>query len=197
MPKTLNAVDKQSILGNYRQTQAMFPGNENTPVLTQVGIDYVVALLDNASDVYSIKDSVRDLLGRMATRDWCITSGVHAGGLGGAAGAADPAEHITLSAGGRGYHLRVIRKDRKLVLYDITGGDPAQVRVSNGRAQKLKRETPQEPTLIDNVQRQFALDDADTVKVLQIMNREGRFSLEAATRAVAAVQKMRARSKKG
>lgn len=114
------AVLRNDALDNYDQTQAEFQGNDNVPIEARLSPERLVDLLvAHMEDRRERGRTVKDLLRRMAERRWCITAGVHAGGLGGAGRGADPNRHITVNAGGRGYHVQLMANDE---LQNITGG---------------------------------------------------------------------------
>lgn len=111
---------RNAALANYDQTQAEFQGNDNVPVEARVNPHRLVNLLvAHMEDRGERGRKVKELLRRMADRRWCITAGVHQGGLGGAGRGADTNRHITVNAGGRGYHVQLMANDQ---LQNITGG---------------------------------------------------------------------------
>jgi hypothetical protein len=162
----LDKAGMDRVKGRYNQTVPMFGGNERVPVLSQVSIDHVVQLVNGATTDSHIRRAAMDLLGLMETKDWCITCGVHQGGLGGAFGEADPEPHVSLSVGTVGYHLRVLKKNNRYVLYDITGGG-TNAPVSAGRAQRRKRASPPKQNWVELLQSNFALSDAEAVKAVR------------------------------
>jgi hypothetical protein len=106
--------------GNINRTggQAEFRGNANTPIQKGANEKRVVDLLGHHSQsntqVGKQSRALLDHLGN-AGGGWKVTAGVHQGGLGGRAGAADQRQHITLSTG---HHLRFNNKGQ---LMEITG----------------------------------------------------------------------------
>ncbi|MFH8616334.1 DUF4157 domain-containing protein [Streptomyces sp. NPDC017979] len=114
------SVLRNNAVTNYDQRQAEFQGNATVPVEARVSperlVDLLVAHMNDRGERGRI---VKELLRRMAERFWCITAGVHAGGLGGAGRGADPNRHITINAGGRGYHVQLMANDE---LQNITSG---------------------------------------------------------------------------
>jgi hypothetical protein len=108
------------VLANYRQVQAEFPGNKNTPVEARVNKERLVNwLISHMEDRGSRGRTVKEVLKAMSQRTWCVTAGVHQAGLGGGGRAADPNRHITLNVGGRGYHVQLMANDE---FQNITGG---------------------------------------------------------------------------
>lgn len=109
---------RDQMLANYRQRQAEFPGNERVPVEARVNAEHLVdMLLGHADSRGELSRTVKELLTRLAEKSWCITAGVHAGGLGGGGGA-DPNRHITLNVNGAGVHVQLMANDK---LQNITG----------------------------------------------------------------------------
>lgn len=105
-----------------RGLQPRFRGNANVSVDEELSEATLLDILR----VYSGNRQVRELVEILAGQRWCITAGFHRGGLGGAAGGADPRNHITISTG---HHIRFDESRRRLV--EITG---ANITPSEGRA---------------------------------------------------------------
>src|SRR6266498_4029751 len=100
----------------HRNIQPRFHGNDNVSVDEELSEDQLLQYLSHYSGNNHPGPQVRALMTILAGQDWSITAGFHRGGLGGAAGGADPRDHITLSTG---HHLR-FRDDRR-TLIEITG----------------------------------------------------------------------------
>lgn len=109
-----------AIMDQHSQTVAMFPGNANTPITRVFGLRELAAAIVHRGYSGTQKDFAA-LMNEMETNAWCVAAWVHKGGLGGAAGGADPEPHITLMVGGTGYHVRV-KTGSKLVLKNAKGG---------------------------------------------------------------------------
>ncbi|MEV6645801.1 RHS repeat-associated core domain-containing protein [Amycolatopsis sp. NPDC051371] len=109
------------VLGNNRPGQPVFHGNANVPV-TEISDKKFVGILENlAAGRGEGSRRAKELLKQMQEgRGWQQTAGIHQGGLGGAAGGADPRPHITVSVGGRGYHVHVGGSNGNLFAQDIT-----------------------------------------------------------------------------
>ena len=109
------------VLGNNRPGQPVFHGNANVPV-TEISDKKFVGILENlASGRGEGARRAKELLKQMQEgRGWQQTAGIHQGGLGGAAGGADPRPHITVNVGGRGYHVHVGSSNGNLFAQDIT-----------------------------------------------------------------------------
>jgi hypothetical protein len=105
-----------------RNLQPRFRGNDDVPIEQELSENDLLQILR----VYSGNDQVKELVAILAGQRWCITAGFHRGGIGGAAGGADPRPHVTLSTG---HHVRFDENRRRLV--EITG---AHVAPSEGRA---------------------------------------------------------------
>lgn len=164
MPHKLSNKLMKQVLGNYNQYQAYFPGNDRVPIIAPISRDDLVNLLNNATTNKPVAGAATDLLNLMLERDWCITAGVHAGGLGGEAGGADPEPHISLSVNQTGFHLRVSLKQRMWVLWDITGPLTAGVRRSAGKAVAARRDEPPVLNGIEQMALEFSLSDADALR---------------------------------
>ena len=109
------------VLGNNRPGQPVFHGNANVPV-TEINDKKFVGILENlAAGRGEGARRAKELLRQMQEgRGWQQTAGIHQGGLGGAAGGADPRPHITVNVGGRGYHVHVGGSNGNLFAQDIT-----------------------------------------------------------------------------
>jgi RHS repeat-associated protein len=109
------------VLANNRPGQPVFHGNANVPVTEISDKKFVGILQDLAKGRGEGSRRAKELLKQMEEgRGWQQTAGIHQGGLGGAAGGADPRPHITVSVGGRGYHVHVGGKNGNLFAQDIT-----------------------------------------------------------------------------
>jgi RHS repeat-associated protein len=106
--------------GNGRG-QPVFHGNARVPV-TEISDKKFVDVLENLSKGRG--EGARratELLKQMREGNgWQQTAGIHQGGLGGAAGGADPRPHITVSVGNSTYHVHVGESNGKLYGQDIT-----------------------------------------------------------------------------
>ncbi len=176
MSYKLNKAGIADVVARYSQTQAYFPGNDNVPILKSIKPQEAVELLNNATSNGPVAAPATDLLNLMREHAWCITAGVHAGGLGGAAGGADPHTHISLSVNGAGYHLRVTLKNKMWVLWDITGpgaGMAGHIRLSDGKNAAAARNAVPVTTGIDDMQRDFALNNRDALRAFAHYQREG------------------------
>jgi RHS repeat-associated protein len=111
-------------LANQHGAQPVFHGNQNVPVTEINDKKFVNLLHDLASKRGEDGRRAKRLLELMSDRRWQQTAGVHQGGLGGAAGGADPRPHITLSLGGHGYHVHVGQGNGGLFATDITPSPP-------------------------------------------------------------------------
>ncbi|WP_328457045.1 RHS repeat-associated core domain-containing protein [Amycolatopsis sp. NBC_00438] len=109
------------VLANNRPGQPVFHGNANVPV-TEISDKKFVGILENlANGRGEGSRRAKELLKQMQEgRGWQQTAGIHQGGLGGAAGGADPRPHITVNVGGRGYHVHVGSSNGGLFAQDIT-----------------------------------------------------------------------------
>ena len=58
----------------------------------------------------AIRAGSRQLLERMACTPWRVSAGPHTGGHGGGGFKPDENMHITVSVGGRGYHIRLDKR---------------------------------------------------------------------------------------
>lgn len=164
------------VLSSYSQNQAYFGGNQNVPVLTRISRREAVELLNNATSNGPVAAPATDLLNLMRNHSWCITAGVHAGGLGGAAGGADPETHISVSVNGAGYHLRVALKKKMWVLWDITGpalGAVGGIRLSGGKQAAAQRNAAPVLTGIDEMQRDFALSEDEALRAFAHFRKAG------------------------
>ncbi|GLY40460.1 type IV secretion protein Rhs [Amycolatopsis sp. NBRC 101858] len=109
------------VLANNRPGQPVFHGNANVPVTEISDKKFVGILQDLAKGRGEGSRRAKELLRQMEEgRGWQQTAGIHQGGLGGAAGGADPRPHITVNVGGRGYHVHVGGKNGNLFAQDIT-----------------------------------------------------------------------------
>jgi RHS repeat-associated protein len=109
------------VLANNRPGQPVFHGNARVPV-TEISDKKFVGVLEKlAAGRGEGSRRAKELLKQMEEgRGWQQTAGIHQGGLGGAAGGADPRPHITVSVGGRGYHVHVGEANGNLFAQDIT-----------------------------------------------------------------------------
>ncbi|SFW88769.1 RHS repeat-associated core domain-containing protein [Amycolatopsis australiensis] len=109
------------VLANNRPGQPVFHGNANVPV-QEINDKRFVGLLEKlAGQKGEAGRRAKELLKQMREgRGWQQTAGIHQGGLGGAAGGADPRPHITVNVGGRGYHVHVGKFNGQLFAQDIT-----------------------------------------------------------------------------
>ncbi|MEV7045317.1 RHS repeat-associated core domain-containing protein [Amycolatopsis sp. NPDC051061] len=100
--------------------QSYFSGGADTPV-TRINDKRFVGLLENlAKGRGEEARRAQELLRQMQEKGWQQTAGIHHGGLGGAAGGADPRSHITVNVGKKGYHVHVGESHGKLFGQDIT-----------------------------------------------------------------------------
>lgn len=169
MPRLLQKKGITEVLSMYKQTVAYFPGTADTPIIQAITREDLVDLLNNATTNDAVSGPSADLLHYMREYNWCITAGVHEGGLGGAAGGADPEPHISLSVNGYGYHLRVVKKNKLWVLWDITGpaeGTPGGIRLSKGKQAAAARNAPPVVTTIDEFQQEFALTEKEALRAV-------------------------------
>ncbi len=178
MPRLLDKQGIKNVLSNYNQTVAYFPGTVNTPIIQEISREEAVELLNNATTNDPISGPAKDLLHYMGEHDWCITAGVHEGGLGGAAGGADPEPHISLSCHAYGYHLRVSnnKKKKMWILWDITGpaeGTPGGIRLSKGKQAAAAKAAPPVVTTIDQFQEEFALTEREAMRAFNHWRRAG------------------------
>lgn len=178
MSRLLDTKGIRQVLSNYEQTQAYFPGTVNTPIIQAISREELVELLNNGTTNDPVSGPSKDLLHHMQAQQWCITAGVHEGGLGGAAGGADPQPHISISVNGHGYHLRVLQnKKKKLwILWDITGpaeGTPGGIRLSKGKQAAAAKVAVPVVTTIDELQRDFALTEKQALKVANHLHKAG------------------------
>jgi len=88
---------------NRRVGQARFHGNERTRIEAEMSESRLIRLFRTFGNPHGVGGQVRELVAILAQGQWHITASVHRGGLGGAAGGADPRNHITLSTG---HHIR-------------------------------------------------------------------------------------------
>jgi len=113
-----NSVPKAKANTNRTGGQAEFKGNANTPIKTGANEKRVTQLLGHHAQrntqVGKQSKALLNHLGKTGS-GWKVTAGVHQGGLGGSAGAADQRDHITLSTG---HHLRFNKNGQ---LMEITG----------------------------------------------------------------------------
>jgi hypothetical protein len=110
--------DGQDALSNYdKSAMPRFQGNDNVPIEANISPEKLVgALQKSASYGGDTGSESKQLLGQLANGGaWNISAGIHEGGLGGAAGGADPNKHITLSTG---HHVQLNDKGE---LKKITG----------------------------------------------------------------------------
>lgn len=80
------------------------PDGLGVRVWQKLGPEHVIKLLEDAAA--PARAEANALLRQLASAPWRISATVHSGGKGDATRAADPNAHITVSVGGRGYHLR-------------------------------------------------------------------------------------------
>lgn len=109
----------EEIEASYNQTVAMFPGNEGTPITKIFSRAELIKAIVGMGYSGKRKD-FRELMESMRNNAWCVAAWVHSGGLGGAAGGADPEPHITLMVGGNGIHVRV-KTGSNLILKNAKG----------------------------------------------------------------------------
>ncbi|UOX90903.1 RHS domain-containing protein [Amycolatopsis sp. FBCC-B4732] len=103
-----------------KKGQPVFNGNANVPV-TRINDKRFVGMLENlAKGRGEEARRAQELLRQMQEKGWQQTAGIHKGGLGGAAGGADPRPHITVNVGKKGYHVHVGESHGKLFGQDIT-----------------------------------------------------------------------------
>lgn len=105
---------EQATKNSSRGLQPRFRGNANVSIDQELSEEKLLKILT----IYSNNDQVQELVAILAGQPWCITAGFHRGGLGGAAGAADPRVHITISTG---HHIRFDKSRERLV--EITGAN--------------------------------------------------------------------------
>lgn len=105
-----------------KNIQPRFHGNDNVIIEKELTEETLLGILE----AYSGNSQVQELVVILTGQRWSITAGFHRGGLGGAAGGADPRPHITLSTG---HHIRFDETRRRLV--EITGPN---ISMSQGRA---------------------------------------------------------------
>jgi hypothetical protein len=108
-----------TVPANYEQSRAQFQGTDNVPVEGVPTPHGLTNLLINNMENRTCGRDVKALLSQMSTKKWCITAGVHQGGLGGNGRGADPNIHITLDVGGKGWHVQLMSNDQ---LLGVTGG---------------------------------------------------------------------------
>jgi hypothetical protein len=145
--------------------QAEFHGNENTPIQAGINEHKVVDVLGHHSQkdnqVGHQSKALLDHLGN-AQGGWKVTAGIHQGGLGGAAGGADPRNHITLNTG---HHIRLNNK-----------GDVSEI-TGPGIPEGKGRQGPSEPSPTENsinrLQNEHGLTAPQAVKAHNLMTRGG------------------------
>ncbi|CAD5201035.1 hypothetical protein [Pseudomonas sp. FEN] len=167
MPRKLDERGIVVVIGRYNQTVPLFPGNAQVPILKTIDQRGLVELLNNATTNEPVADPATDLLNLMINHSWCITAGVHRGGLGGAAGGADPEPHISLSVNAVGYHLRVKLKAKTWVLWDITGPTPpaaGAIRLSKGKQAAADRNAAPVVSAIDTMRINYGLTEREALR---------------------------------
>ena len=95
------------------------PDGEN-PVNIEEVMNWLVSASESASTHIGVRRAANHLLELMSTDDWRVKAARHAGGFGGNGRQADQNTHVTLSVGGRGYHLQLTPDGH---LRRITGDD--------------------------------------------------------------------------
>lgn len=93
------------------------PGDGAIRVWQKLGPDHIIRLLEHAAA--DARPAANALLRDLARLPWRIGATVHNGGRGDETRRADPRPHVTLSVGGRGYHL-VCREQPVLHVMQVT-----------------------------------------------------------------------------
>ena len=168
MGSYLKEADKKTIYANYKQTQALFKGNAGTPVTRQVSQENVVEMLDNGASSGRAQRPARELLRMMLEQEWCITAGVHCGGIGGVAGDADPNPHISLAVGNGNYHLRLVDEEYSTV-FDISGPN---LPLSEGKEMEYKRNNLPAESRVEELQRRYGITEKQALAAIGKYKRE-------------------------
>jgi hypothetical protein len=129
--------DGQDALSNYNKAaMPRFQGNDNVPIEANISPEKLVgALQKSAAYGGDTGSESKQLLGQLANGGgWNISAGIHEGGLGGAAGGADPNKHITLSTG---HHVQLNDKGelKKITGPGFSRPGPAPKTTSNTQAE--------------------------------------------------------------
>lgn len=107
---------QHEMLANYKSI------NQYQGVIHNVNETNVSNLILNASQSRdrNLSDAAKQVQSEMAKSEWSIGAGIHAGGLGGKKGGADPNPHITLSTKKGTYHLKVHETSGQFHISKIT-----------------------------------------------------------------------------
>jgi hypothetical protein len=171
------------------ELQAAFHGTESTPV-TEVSHEQVFGALHSAR-------RRRGPLGRDANRllrtlesgePWQVTAGIHSGGLGNAAQGvhADERPHVSMQAGGKGFHLRLSRprtgpkkKNKPQNIVQITTpGDDSYGGLRGASA--YGRTDRQRPSEVQDMMDQHGLTELEALRAVGRVKSQGARPAEAA-----------------
>jgi hypothetical protein len=99
-------IHKARMNGSSAGRRQYIPDGEK-PVSVEEVIEWLVSASQSSSTHIGVRQAANHLLEQMADGDWRVTAARHEGGFGGNGRGADQNTHVTLSVGGRGYHLQL------------------------------------------------------------------------------------------
>ena len=99
-------IHKARMNGSSAGRHQYIPEGEN-PVSVEEVIGWLVSASESSSTHIGVRQAANHLLAVMADGNWRVTAARHGGGFGGNGRNADQNTHVTLSVGGRGYHLQL------------------------------------------------------------------------------------------
>ena len=140
IPPAIDQLGQEATNNINNKAQPRFNGNERVPIEVGVSPEALVNNLQRqAAKGGDLGREAKQMLGYLGNenRGWTVTAGMHQGGIGGAAGGADPNHHVTTSTG---HHIQF---NDSMEMKKITGPGfdppgPARVQPSNTQ-QELNR----------------------------------------------------------